>query len=80
MKTRLSAILMVAALGTPVLGPAAHADVNIFGGYWENVARAARQNDAAQVRSLLANDGNPNQRRASLCRDERQSYDHCTPD
>ena len=61
MKTRLSAILMAAALGTPVLGPAAHADVNIFGGYWENVARAARQNDAAQVRSLLANDGNPNQ-------------------
>ena len=61
MKTPLIAVLMLAALGTAVLGPAAHADLSIFGGYWENVARAARQNDAAQVRSLLANDGNPNQ-------------------
>ncbi|HJZ17905.1 MAG TPA: ankyrin repeat domain-containing protein [Stellaceae bacterium] len=61
MRTRLTAVLLLAALGTAVLGPAAHADLSIFGGYWENVARAARQNDAAQVRSLLANDGNPNQ-------------------
>jgi ankyrin repeat protein len=44
-----------------VLGPVAHADIGIFGGYWENVARAASQNDAARVRSLVANDGNPNQ-------------------
>ena len=61
MKTRLTAVLLAAALGTPVLGSAARADVNIFGGYWENLARAASQNDAAKVRSLLANDGNPNQ-------------------
>jgi ankyrin repeat protein len=61
MKTRLTAVLLVAALGSPVLGSAAYADVNLFGGYWENVARAASQNDAAKVRSLLANDGNPNQ-------------------
>src|SRR5689334_7438014 len=61
MKTRLTAVIVLAALGVAVVGSAPHADVNIFGGYWENVARAARQNDAAQVRSLLANDGNPNQ-------------------
>jgi ankyrin repeat protein len=61
LKTRLTAVLLVAALGSPVLGSAAYADVNLFGGYWENVARAASQNDAAKVRSLLANDGNPNQ-------------------
>lgn len=61
MKTRLSAVLLLAAFGTPGLVSAAHADVSIFGGYWENVARAASQNDAARVRSLVANDGNPNQ-------------------
>jgi uncharacterized protein len=61
MKTRLTAVLLLAAFGTPGLGPVAHADVNIFGGYWENVARAASQNDAPRVRSLIANDGNPNQ-------------------
>jgi ankyrin repeat protein len=60
MKTRLIAVLMLAALGAAVLRSAAHADVSIFGGYWENVARAASQNDAARVRSLIAN-GNPNQ-------------------
>ena len=61
MKTRLTAALMLAALGIAVLGSAANADVSLFGGYWENVARAASQNDAARVRSILADDGNPNQ-------------------
>jgi len=61
MKARLTGVVLVAALSTAVLGSAARADVNIFGEYWENVARAASQNDAAKVRSLLANDGNPNQ-------------------
>jgi ankyrin repeat protein len=61
MKIRPTTLLMVATLGTAMLGSGAQADVSIFGGYWENVARAASQNDAAQVRSLLANDGNPNQ-------------------
>jgi len=61
MKTRLTAPLMLAALGIAVLGSAANADVSLFGGYWENVARAASQNDAARVRSILADDGNPNQ-------------------
>ena len=61
MKARLTAVLLLAALGTPVLSPAAHSDIGIFGGYWENVARAASQNDATRVRSLIASDGNPNQ-------------------
>jgi ankyrin repeat protein len=61
MKTRLAAIGMLGALGVAATGSAAHAQLNIFGSYWENVARAARQNDAAAVRSLVANDGNPNQ-------------------
>jgi ankyrin repeat protein len=61
MKTRLTAVIMLAALGAAAVGSASRADINIFGGYWENVARAARQNDAAQVRSLVTNDGNPNQ-------------------
>jgi ankyrin repeat protein len=61
MKTRLTAVIMLAALGTAVIGSAANADVSLFGGYWENVARAASQNDAARVRGILAADGNPNQ-------------------
>ena len=61
MKTRLTAALMLAALGIAVLGSTANADVSLFGGYWENVARAASENDAARVRSILADDGNPNQ-------------------
>jgi ankyrin repeat protein len=61
MKSRLTAVIMLAALGAAAVGSASRADLNIFGGYWENVARAARLNDAAQVRSLVTNDGNPNQ-------------------
>ena len=62
MKPRLTAALALgAALGIVVTGSTPHAEMNIFGGYWENVARAAHQNDAALVRSLIANDGNPNQ-------------------
>lgn len=61
MKTRLSAILALAALAAVAASPVGHAQLNLFGGYWDNVARAARQNDANQVRGLIANDGNPNQ-------------------
>src|SRR5262249_40106830 len=61
MKTRLTVLVALAVLGTVVDGPAGYAQINPFGGYWENVSRAARLNDAAQVRSLIANDGNPNQ-------------------
>ena len=39
----------------------ADAQINPFSGFSDNIARAARQDDVAQVRSLVANDGNPNQ-------------------
>lgn len=54
----LGAMMAIVAIGavTPARG-----DVSLFGGYYENVARASKQNDAELVRHLLANDGNPNQ-------------------
>ena len=62
MKPRLTGVIVLAAaLSAATPGSPPHAELNIFGGYWENVARAAQQNDAARVRSLIANDGNPNQ-------------------
>src|SRR6516165_12613602 len=62
MKTRLTVVIaLTVGLGLGAVGSTLHAEINIFGGYWENVARAARQNDAAQVRELVVNDGNPNQ-------------------
>jgi uncharacterized protein len=57
---RLSAIVGLAALAA-IAGNSSHAQISLFGGYWENIARAARQNDAAQVRALIANNENPNQ-------------------
>jgi len=56
MNRRLFAIAGLAAI---TAATAAHADIALFGSYWENTARAARQNDAALVRQL-APDG-PNQ-------------------
>lgn len=61
MNVRLTVIFALAASAVMIGGPASRAEISLFGSYWENVARAARQNDAAQVRSLVANDGNPNQ-------------------
>jgi ankyrin repeat protein len=61
MKTRLTVLVAVAVLGVVVNGSVTYAQINPFGDYWANVARAAQSNDAARVRSLLASDGNPNQ-------------------
>jgi uncharacterized protein len=61
MNTRLTAILSLAALAAIAGASSGHADINLFGDYWDNVARAAAQNDAARVRSLVAGGGNPNQ-------------------
>jgi uncharacterized protein len=61
MNARLTTMLALAALAAVVGGSSSHAQLSLFGSYWENVARAARQNDAAQVRALVAGDGNPNQ-------------------
>ena len=38
----------------------AHADLALFGSYWENVARAAAANDAAQVSQLINSGKSPN--------------------
>ena len=56
MKFRLFAIVLLLAL---VAAVGARADVNPFSGYWQNTARAARQNDAAKVRAMAAE--NPNE-------------------
>jgi ankyrin repeat protein len=61
MSRRLTAVLGL-ALGLLTAGAGgARADINIFGDYYSNVARAARQNDAATVNHLLAGGANPNQ-------------------
>jgi ankyrin repeat protein len=45
-----------------VLGaPAALADFDLFGGYYNNIARAAADNDIPKVRSLLSAGNNANQ-------------------
>jgi uncharacterized protein len=49
------------AFAAAAVNSVSHAQISLFGNYWENVARAAAQNDAAQVRTLLAGDANPNQ-------------------
>jgi ankyrin repeat protein len=61
MKSRFITIFLLGALGAAITSPAVHAQISLFGGYWDNIARAARQNDANQLRALIANDGNPNQ-------------------
>ena len=64
MNARLAAFLGAAAVAAVIVGsPALRAQlqINPFAQFYENVARAAKQNDAGQVRSLIADDGNPNQ-------------------
>jgi ankyrin repeat protein len=61
MNIRRTTLLALAALAVVSGSPGLRADINLFGEYWENVARAAAQNDPARVRALLANGGNPNQ-------------------
>src|SRR5438132_10916703 len=56
----LAVIIGVAAVAG-LSGTAARAQVNPFGSYYENVARAAKQNDSGSVRLLIGNGANPNQ-------------------
>ena len=58
---RSAAILAIAATAVLSGGQAARAQINPFGGYYENVARAAKQNDSGTVRLLVGNGTNPNQ-------------------
>ena len=61
MNTRLVPIVAFAAIFAVSVNLVCKAQINPFSAYYDNVARAARQGDAAQVRLLVANDGNPNQ-------------------
>jgi len=66
MNARLSAIFVGIAVAAAVIGdsvaPLAQGlQINPFSKYYENVARAAKQNDAPTVRSLIANGGYPDQ-------------------
>ncbi len=64
MSVRWPALLGLAAIALTAFGSAARAQLNInpFSQYYDNVARAAAQNDAEQVRQLVGGgDGNPNQ-------------------
>ncbi len=61
MNPRLTAIVALTALAAVAGNSSSQAQISLFGSYWENIARAARQNDAAQVRALVANNTNPNQ-------------------
>ena len=58
MNIRLVALLAFAAIAA---SGNARADFNPFGSYWDNVARAAKANDAEHVLKIVGTDGNPNQ-------------------
>ena len=58
---RAAAIVGIAATALLSGGVASRAQINPFGGYYENVARAAKQNDSGTVRLLVGNGANPNQ-------------------
>jgi uncharacterized protein len=64
MRMRQAAIFGLTAVAIVVCGTAPRAQINInpFSAYYDNVARAAEQNDAEQVRQLVGGgSGNPNQ-------------------
>lgn len=63
MKLHLAAMLLPAATAAAISWPGnARAQINLFGDYFENVARAACANDTEHVRELVGgNDHNPNQ-------------------
>ena len=61
MNTRLIPVIAFAVFLTASASLVSNAQINPFSAYYDNVAHAARQDDAAQVRLLVANDSNPNQ-------------------
>ena len=60
LNARLAAMLGIAALAALSAGTV-RAQINPFGDYHENVARAAKQNDSGTVRLLVGKGANPNQ-------------------
>lgn len=60
LSVRLAVIIGIAVMAG-FSGAAVRAQLSLFGGYYENVARAAKQNDSGAVRLLISNGANPNQ-------------------
>ena len=60
LNSRLAAMLGIAAVAA-LSAASTQAQFNPFGGYYENVARAAKQNDPGSVRLLISNGASPNQ-------------------
>ena len=62
MSRRTVAIAGSAVLALVLIGSTARADIALFGSYYDNVARAAAQNDPESVRQMIGGGaGNPNQ-------------------
>ena len=65
MNARLSVLFAGTAIAVLVTGgPAPRGQglgINPFSQYYENVARAAKENNTGLVRSLIGNNGNPNE-------------------
>ncbi len=61
MTGRLRQLLGGVLLGLLMATASARADISLFGSYWENVARAAAQNDAASVRKLVGSGHDANE-------------------
>jgi uncharacterized protein len=58
---RLLGRFLAGAMVVLLAAATARADLALFGSYWDNVARAAAQNDAFKVRQLVGSGTNPNQ-------------------
>jgi ankyrin repeat protein len=61
MTARLALLLGLVVMAAVAGAGEPRAQISLFGSYWQNVARAARQNDADQVRAFITDNGNPNQ-------------------
>lgn len=60
MTARLACLLAAAVLALALAAGEARAQLNLFGSYYENVARAATDNDAAHVSQLVTSGKSPN--------------------
>jgi uncharacterized protein len=61
MMARSARLLAAFALALFVAAAGARADLSLFGAYWDNIARAAAQNDAFKVRQLVVGGNDPNE-------------------
>ena len=61
MTRRRLVLLTLAAIGLALRAAPVRADLDIFGGYYDNIPRAVAQGDAATVQALLAKGINPQQ-------------------